>query len=162
MSRLSPIWATIADLDPLKGHFPFIHWATGAKFDHPAGARHLFCKTGSAAEAFFFRPFAQRAGVRFESDCAVLSDIRVYPQYRVANYRIDFALMTGSIRLALEVDGLAFHQRNGEQIEDDYLRARRLIAAGYIVVRFAAREAFRDPGECWRQVDGILTRLEGH
>jgi len=154
--------ATTLDRE-LQDRFPFTWWAQGAKFDYPEVARHLFCKCGSAAEAFFLRPFACRAGVTFSVDRAALGPVTVIPQRKALDYSIDFAVIKGETRLAVEVDGMAFHQRNADQVESDYLRSRRLIAKGWTVVRFTAPEVFRDAGECWRQLDTILdSRTNSH
>ncbi len=160
MSWPEPVGALAASLasslDPQADRFPFIWWAIGARFDYPEGARHLFCKTGSAAEAFFFRPLTQRIGATFAADHVGYGEMKVYPQHLVNKYRLDFAVHDGPTRIAVEVDGLQFHHRSAEQIEGDYLRARRIIAAGYTVVRYTAAEAFRDAAECWAQLDAIL------
>lgn len=136
--------------------FPFLWWASGAGFKYPGEARHLFCKTQSAAEAFFLRPFTERILVEFEPDRVVHYDTAVLPQHRVGKYRLDFAVHDGATKLDVEVDGGQFHHRSSEQVEADYLRARRIIACGYVVVRFTATEVFRDASACWKQVDAIL------
>ena len=157
MSFPTPVGHIVADMDvPGIDRFPFFWWAAGAKFKYANDARHLFCKLGSAAEAFFFREFVERRGVSYTPESAILGTIEVIPQKIVAKYRLDFAVHDGDTRIAVEVDGAQFHQRTETQVEGDYLRARRIIAAGYTVVRYTAVEAFRDPKEYWRQLDAIL------
>ena len=158
MTWPTPAGAIIAEQSESLGldRFPFFWWAHGAKFHYPTEAKHLFCKTQSAAEAFFLLPFTERTLVQFGPDRAVHCDTVVIPQHRVGKYRLDFAVLEPAVKLAVEIDGAQFHQRASEQIEADYLRARRVTAAGYLVVRFTAVEAFRDAGECWKQVDAIL------
>lgn len=159
MSWPEPVGQIVHDMDlPITDRFPFFWWATGARFDYNEEAKHLFCKLGSAAEAFFFRPFVYRAGVQFTDDRAFYGPLEVIPQHIVGKYKVDFAVHQGATRLAVEIDGMAFHQRSADQVEADYLRARRIIASGYTVVRFTAKEAFRDAAECWRQLDAIIDR----
>ncbi len=156
MSWPTPVGAIVNSLEVVPDRFPFIWWASGAKFDYPEGAKHLFCKCGSAAESFFLLPFVTRVGTQFLPDRAAYGDIEVIPQRKVHGYFLDFAVHDGSTRIAVEVDGLQYHHRTSDQIESDYLRSRRLIAAGYTVVRYTAAEVFRDATECWRQLDAIL------
>lgn len=158
----SPVGAVLQNMDVgLKDRFPFFWWAAGAKFDYPAGAKHLFAKCGSAAEAFFFRPFTEMDGASFTATSAKTPSLELIPQLVVGKHRVDFALHGASVRFAIEIDGLSFHQRTAAQVEADYIRARRVIALGYTVVRFTAGEAFGDAIECWKQLDAIICNRRG-
>lgn len=72
----------------------------------------------------------------------------VQPQRVVGGYRIDLALTAGPRRLAAEVDGFEHHDATPERAERDKGRQRALVAAGWVVVPFAAREVSRDPRRC--------------
>lgn len=48
----------------------------------------------------------------------------------------------------VEIDGHIWHEKTPEQVEKDKQRERAIMAAGYRVVRFSAREVFRDPVKC--------------
>jgi very-short-patch-repair endonuclease len=158
----SPVGAVLQNMDVgLTDRFPFHWWAAGARFEYIEAAKHLFCKCGSAAEAFFLRPFTEMVGVTFTATAAKSGVLELIPQLVVGKHRVDFALHGPTVRLAIEVDGLSFHQRTAGQVEADYLRSRRVIARGYTVVRFTAGEAFREPAECWRQVDAIIVNRRG-
>lgn len=159
MASPSPVGAILSDMNPLGDRqFPFFWWALGAKFDYPAPAGHLFAMTGSAAEAFLLRAVVAEPLAVYHADRVAFGSIDVFPQHRVAKSRIDFAVHDRGRRLAVEVDGRQFHQKTHEQIAADYLRQRRVAAAGYSVIRFTAVEVFRAPDEAWRQVRAVLER----
>lgn len=152
----TPVGAIVNEIDTGVDRFPFFWWAVGAKFEYPEAARHLFARTGSAAEAFFLRAFATRPGATFD-DCAVtVGHVTCTPQASIDRYRVDFTVRCAELVLAVEVDGLHFHHRMESQIQSDYARARRIIAAGFPVVRFTAREVFDDSHACWLELDSII------
>jgi len=131
------------------------------RFEYPDGSFHLFAQCGSAAEAYFLRPFVSRPGAVFQDRGVCVGDVQVVLQVSCALSRIDFVVSRGAFRLAIEVDGMGFHHANAEQVAADYLRERRIVCAGYTVIRFTAQEAFSNPSECWRQVDEILSAHAG-
>jgi very-short-patch-repair endonuclease len=134
--------------EAMRGDFPFESWASANRFDYPADALSLLRLCGSAAEAYFVRAYTTRvwAGPR----------PALTLQVPCAGYRIDCVVRDDRGALAIEIDGMGFHHRSREQVADDYLRERRIVAKGYTVIRFTAQEAFRDAEECWRQVAVIL------
>lgn len=138
--------------------FYFSAWAAANAFDYPPAAKNFLSFCGSAAEAFFARPFTQRDGARFGIDdgVAVAGDLELKLQERCAGYWIDAVVTDLTSHLAIEIDGAAWHHRTREQLMADYARQRRIVLKGYTVVRFTAHEAFSDPDECWRQVELIL------
>lgn len=137
-------------------HFAFEAWAAASRFEYPTVAAPFLAKCGSAAEAFFMRPFCYRPGVEFEEGLATDGTFDVNLQVRAANYWIDAVLSDSCSRLAIEIDGMAFHRQTKEQVAADYLRQRRILLKGYAVARFTAREAFSTPDECWRQLEAIM------
>lgn len=72
----------------------------------------------------------------------------VTPQWKVKNYRLDFAIPPK--KLAIEVDGLAFHNGQASFIKDRN-RQRDLEMEGWRVLRFAAKEIMDDAKGCVRQ-----------
>ncbi|MFO1468306.1 MAG: AAA domain-containing protein [Steroidobacteraceae bacterium] len=63
--------------------------------------------------------------------------VRPIPQYSVEQYDLDFALVSGSRRLNIEVDGEKYHRSwTGELCVRDQLRNQRLIELGWEVKRF--------------------------
>lgn len=137
--------------------FPFRSWATSARFLYAEGALPLFQKCGSAAEAFFVRPFAEREGATVGTDgVATCGAVQLQTQVRCGRFYIDAVVSEGGYRLAIEVDGIAFHHRSKEQVAADCLRQRRIVAMGYTVIRFTAPEVFDNAVDCWHQVDAIL------
>jgi len=71
-------------------------------------------------------------------------------------YRLDFAIVTESHRIAIEVDGHDFHERTKEQAARDKSRDRALVAAGWTVLRFAGSEVWRDAYGCVAEVQDLL------
>lgn len=97
--------------------------------------------------------------------------LRVYPQFQIKDYRVDFALssvfenpditvarMVGKPdplgplvvenRLVVECDGHNFHERTPEQAARDKSRDRDLLNLGYPVMRFTGSEIVSGPLKC--------------
>lgn len=76
----------------------------------------------------------------------------VAPQFKVGNYRADFALVRtqhgGTGRLFVECDGWAWHDRKPEQAERDKQRDRFIMQRGWPVMRFAESEIRKRPQSC--------------
>lgn len=141
----------------MRPNMPFLSWASANRFEYAEHAVGLFMYCGSAAEAFFLRPFTQRAGFAVEGNgIASAGGIRIQLQAPCFAFRIDFAVSDERSKLAVEIDGMAFHHRSKEQVAADYLRQRRISVKGYAVIRYTAQEVFSDASECWRQIDAML------
>jgi very-short-patch-repair endonuclease len=70
------------------------------------------------------------------------------PQHQVGAYRVDFAIPDR--KLAIEIDGLAYHGSQEAFIKDRN-RQRDLEMAGWRVLRFAAKEVSADAAGCVRK-----------
>lgn len=147
---------------PPRDVFPFKSWAAHARFSYPPDAEGFLSDCGSAAEAYFARAFVERPGVRYEKGCAVHGDTWVALQRRVARFCLDVAVGYRGVRLAVEVDGYAFHGASAQAIEGDYRRQRCLVLNGFYVIRFTAKDALADSGGCWAEIDTILAKLGGN
>jgi hypothetical protein len=75
-----------------------------------------------------------------------------------ARHRLDFALVNPSadVFVAVEVDGVEWHDRTPEQAERDKSRDRKLTASGWLTLRFAGREVHRDPAACVAEVLSVV------
>jgi very-short-patch-repair endonuclease len=140
--------------------FYFDIWAVGSGFSYPPAAKDFLSHCGSAAEAFFARPFTLREGVEFPPNnrkfaCAP-GGYEMELQVRCAGYWLDALVSDPWSSLAIEIDGAAWHYMSKERWAADYARQRRIVLKGHTVVRFTAQEAFGDPDECWRQIEIIL------
>ena len=63
--------------------------------------------------------------------------IHVIPQYPVEKYKLDFAIIAGSKKLDIEIDGEMYHRDwNDELCYRDQLRNQRLFELGWDVKRF--------------------------
>lgn len=145
-----------------EGKFAPLSWAANERFPIPDRAREFFTFCESPAEAYFVQPFAARAGVTFSGKIARDPDgTTVELQVKHGLIRLDAVVENAAkrdARFAVEIDGMTFHRANWDQVDKDYLRARRVTALGYSVVRFTARDVFNGATECWRQLDAILSR----
>lgn len=140
------------------GGFPFSTWATSNRFEYPVEAKGFLSNAGSAAEAFFARPFVMRTGVQYVDRRAFTESRMLELQVRCGAYSIDAVVSSGAFSLAVEIDGLGFHHKNKEQVAKDYVRERRIVLRGYTLIRFTAGEVFGNAIESWRQIEAILER----
>ena len=70
--------------------------------------------------------------------------LKPMPQFSVEQYDLDFAIVVGDRKLAIEVDGERYHRSwTGELCLRDQLRNQRLIELGWDVQRFWVYEARR-------------------
>ena len=71
----------------------------------------------------------------------------LFQQFPEGRYRIDF-VVSGSQRIAIELDGHEFHERTKQQAQRDKSRDRDLTAAGWQVLRFTGSEVWNNPDAC--------------
>lgn len=82
--------------------------------------------------------------------------LRVTPQAKVDNYRVDFRIEArfgplvgtndiASAVVAVELDGHDFHEKTKQQVRRDKQRERHIAGTGLPVVRFAGSEVFESP-----------------
>jgi very-short-patch-repair endonuclease len=81
----------------------------------------------------------------------VAAGLRPIPQFSVEQYDLDFALIDGERKLAIEVDGERYHRSwTGELCLKDQLRNQRLIELGWDVRRFWVYEVRDGLDSCLR------------
>jgi very-short-patch-repair endonuclease/predicted ATPase len=79
--------------------------------------------------------------------------IRAIPQYTVEQFDLDFAVIIGNRKLAIEVDGDQYHRSwTNELCLRDQLRNQRLIELGWEVKRFWVYELRDQLPECVEQI----------
>ena len=79
--------------------------------------------------------------------------LRPIPQYPVEKYLLDFMVIVGDRRLAIEVDGERYHRNwTGELCRRDQIRNQRLFELGYDVMRFWVYEVRDDLESCVHRV----------
>lgn len=94
-----------------------------------------------------------------------VTEIRVWPQAQIGDYRVDFLLTHldkfdgAMVQIVIECDGHEFHERTKAQAARDRRRDRTLQAAGYPVHRFTGSEIYKSPVGC---ADEALRALCGH
>jgi very-short-patch-repair endonuclease len=136
--------------------FYFALWAANNLFTYPEAARDFLSHCGSAAEAFFARPFTLQFPAAEKKVATAPGGYRMELQVACAGYWLDALVSDPWSSLAIEIDGAAWHYMSKERWAADYARQRRIVLKGHTVVRFTAQEAFADPDECWRQIEIIL------
>ena len=83
--------------------------------------------------------------------------IRTIPQYPVEQYLLDFALINGSRRLNIEIDGERYHRNwTGELCRRDQIRNQRMYELGWDVLRFWVYEVRDDLDNCIKMVNDWL------
>lgn len=79
--------------------------------------------------------------------------IKTLPQYPVDKYRLDLAIISGSYKLDIEVDGEMYHKNwDGELCYRDQLRNQRLFELGWDVIRFWVPEIRDDMNGCIKKI----------
>jgi very-short-patch-repair endonuclease len=91
--------------------------------------------------------------------------IQPIPQKEVDQYTLDLALMNGTRKLDIEVDGERYHRDwDGELQRRDQLRTQRLVEMGWDVMRFWVYEVRDDLDRCvervlsWKEAAASSTR----
>ncbi len=74
--------------------------------------------------------------------------------------RLDFAIFCNRGERAIECEGRAWHERYEDQLRD-MERENYLASRGWIVLRFPAREIFKDIDECIVKVKKAIDSLGG-
>lgn len=95
----------------------------------------------------------------------------VFPQAKFKlkkDYRVDFLLISNAVnprtlksttvRIIVECDGHAFHERTKEQAAKDKSRDRDLVASGYTVFRFTGSEIHNKAHNCADEVVSFCSR----
>jgi len=108
------------------------------------------------------------ANAKLDSGCLIgasthpwADDVGVWLQpkliLRDRQIRLDFALLSSTAKIAVELDGHDFHERTKEQAIRDKSRDRELQLLGWKVVRFAGSEVCRDAAHCCFDLAKLLT-----
>lgn len=84
---------------------------------------------------------------------ATKEGFRIRPQTEIGEYRADFFVTykhyTGAtVGAVIECDGHDFHEKTKEQARHDKVRDRYFQSLGFLVLRYAGSEVFRDPIKC--------------
>lgn len=88
-------------------------------------------------------------------------DTAIEPQQWIGRDRVDFLISFDGHSLAIEADGHDFHEKTKVQAQHDKARDRRLLLAGYPVVRFTGQEIYADPYLAAAEALDILERMVG-
>ncbi|WP_155262929.1 endonuclease domain-containing protein [Sphingomonas segetis] len=139
----------------------YIEWAArevGGQCESPIEDGLLRCFIAMRLADRRFRVDGLRSG-------PILTDWEavIYPQHRVAGYRLDFAVKvengTNVSWIAVECDGHDFHERTKEQAARDKARDRFLTTAGFRILRFTGSEIYANPMGCALQVSELAAKI---
>ena len=75
-------------------------------------------------------------------------------QHEVNDYRLDFAWPDD--RVAVEVDGFRFHDRDPKSFVADRVRDRSLLREGWLILRFGASEVLDSSARCTSEILSVL------
>src|SRR3990167_5718970 len=106
-------------------------------------------------------------------ECCQFRLVTLEPQYKVGSFYADFyvncldyfvnewpslpieiyrAIEQDLPKILVEIDGHKWHEKSLDQVEADKQRERFFIAHGYTVIRFTAREVFKNPVACVMEI----------
>lgn len=93
-------------------------------------------------------------------DALVAAGLEPFSQHAFEQYRLDFALFNGEVRVDVEVDGELYHRDwDGRRCRRDIIRDQRLIARGWRVKRFWVYQIRDDLEGCVRSVEEAVNRM---
>ena len=88
----------------------------------------------------------------------VENNIKVIPQYQACGYSLDFAILTSKgNKLDIELDGKNYHKQwNGEILNADRIREKRLYNDNWSIMRFWAYEIINHSDSCIKKIQKWL------
>lgn len=137
------------------------------------------CPISDAELAEFIEP-VKRYGIKSPPEqlflyawLRVVNGRPIHPQTQISNYRADFTvsaldhfrsgyfsdelIQKMNIPIyVIEIDGFEWHDKTPEQAEHDRKRDRFMTSLDYRVIRFSAREVFREPYVCALEVSARI------
>lgn len=142
-SRAPRAWQTTSGLSWLRLEAALAGAAT-AESAHDWLVLHGPCES-PAEEAFVLCVVGPALGAR---GLRALRAQEVFPLPSGGTGRLDFVLVLNGIRVAIEIDGIEYHEGPGEdgrRPERERDRQNAIIAAGYVLLRYTGREVLEDP-----------------
>ena len=98
-----------------------------------------------------YQQMEERYGVKLQPQKKLSTDI--------GEFDIDFVIdlrKSGSLPLAIELDGHEFHEKTKAQAAWDRRRERSITRSGYLVIRFTGHEIFQNLEKCVHEVGALL------
>jgi very-short-patch-repair endonuclease len=93
--------------------------------------------------------------------------VKLCPHERIAtdggSYEVDFLIVPDDqsldrVKVAIELDGHDFHEKNKDQVRKDKARERAIVQQGVTVLRFSGSEVVRNARACVEEVAKFLSR----
>jgi very-short-patch-repair endonuclease len=82
------------------------------------------------------------------------------PQYKVGAYRIDFAIIQKPIKIAIELDGFAYHDRDKEQFQRERKRQNFITSQGFKILRYTWSDVCDRFEDVYDEINELL--LDAH
>jgi very-short-patch-repair endonuclease len=115
------------------------------------------------SEMFSFEPMDPEAQLVARDEFGIVLGYQV----AVGPYFLDFSLThpAAPLRLAIELDGHAWHRRTAEEAQYEAQRERFIVDAGYTVVRYMGAEVMRGPkrvaNDAYRRIFNVVEKGPG-
>lgn len=129
-------------------------WWLGQISHRLSGLKEIVQRTESPIEALLAMSLFNVMSEMRELGAA--EDVFLSAQARVLSYRVDLLLTSMERNVVVECDGHDFHEKTKEQASHDKKRDRRLVAAGYQVLRFTGSDIWRDPIGCAQEALAVV------
>jgi very-short-patch-repair endonuclease len=82
------------------------------------------------------------------------------PQYKCGKFKIDFAIIRKRIKIAIELDGFAYHDRDKNQFNYERERQNYLVSKGYIVLRFTWNMIVNDFTQSAMKIANVINNVD--
>ena len=138
--------------------------------------RRMYFKKFSHLEQIFFLSFYYKTYVSSKSTFGFLESdwcahqlweeghtpVRplLRPQYKCGKYKIDFAIIRKYCKIAIELDGFAYHDRNVSQFNYERDRQNNLIKNDFLVFRFTWNDIVERFDEVYYTILEVLEKKE--
>jgi very-short-patch-repair endonuclease len=122
-----------------------------AQLESPAERRFLmgaFEDSGAPLREYEVKFFGDDIRVRSLIDPALV--FRIILQESHYKARFDFVFDTGSVRMAVEIDGHEWHERTKDQASRDRAKDRMFLSLGCPVIRFTGSDVYENAAGCFR------------
>jgi very-short-patch-repair endonuclease len=87
----------------------------------------------------------------------IIPDVTLIPQYKINNYRVDFAHL--STKTAIELDGKEFHTKPDQQVRDK-LRQEEIEQQGWRFIRFSGGDIVYHIDRCIIELIRFLSQID--
>ncbi|MDX9703270.1 MAG: AAA domain-containing protein [Candidatus Auribacterota bacterium] len=132
------------------------NWAKSSGIKHIEGLTCDFCHKRTNNHKTEWYPHESPWEKKF-FDALQFNKIPVEPQYHILGRRLDLAIIKGTKKIDIEVDGDIYHRNyDGTRKVDDHWRDIQLIGAGWIVKRFWVYQLKENIDKCVAEILEVI------